>query len=67
MIIPLEIRTVPNVEIPLTFKVCASKLVVVVIPSVEIPVILRSVNVFGAFAIALSIVAVVVESSEAMF
>ena len=38
-----------------------------VLLKVAMPVTSMSVKVFGAFAIALSIVAVVVESSEAMF
>ena len=55
------------VIIPLTFNDCAVRLVALVTPNVLIPVTLKSVKVLGAFATALSIVAVVVASNEAMF
>ena len=56
------VLNVADVVTPETFRLVADALV-----SVVIPVTFRSVNVLGAFAIAVSIVAVVVASSEAMF
>ena len=53
-----------NVDIPET-RIPDAK---VAIPTkVEIPVIFKSVNVFGAFAIAVSIVDVVIASKETIF
>jgi len=60
---------VVEVAVPLTAPLndVAVMIPAVTFASVVIPVTFRSVNVLGAFAIAVSIVAVVVASSEAMF
>ena len=64
---PVTVVIPANVESPETLNCCAVKLVALAIPRVVIPVTCKSVKVFGALAIAASIVAVVVASRDAIF